>query len=195
MSGVETEIKFRVQDAKKMEVRLRELGFELITPRTFEKNTLFDTEDRRMRAHQEILRVRQYGAKWTVTHKRVPAKNDPDARHKHRIETETTVEDGQAISDIFEQLGLRASFSYEKWRSEWKDSTGHCVIDETPIGMYAELEGPSAWIDAMAEKLAIAPEEMLTLSYGRLFERWQQETGSSAKDLTFAAVEEASLRR
>ena len=41
----------------------------------------------------------------------------------------------------FKSIGLVAAFRYEKWRSEWSDGEGHCVIDETPIGVFAELEG------------------------------------------------------
>ena len=91
---------------------------------------------------------------------------------------------------------LRAQ--YEKWRTEWEDSQidppAHCVIDETPLGNYAELEGPSDWIDRLTVLLGIAPDQQLTLSYGRLFEQWKEETGSNAQDLTFAAVQETQAR-
>ena len=105
------------------------------------------------------------------------------------------MEDGDALATVFEQLGFTAAFTYEKWRTEWADDAGHCVIDETPIGLYAELEGPSGWIDHIAKKLGVEHSEFLTLSYGRLFEVWQQETGSDARDLTFEAVSAAAAPR
>jgi adenylate cyclase class 2 len=40
----------------------------------------------------------------------------------------------------------------------------------------------------VAEQLAVAPEEQLTLSYGRLFDQWRERTGSTAQDLTFEAI-------
>lgn len=123
-----------------------------------------------------------------ITHKALPANNDPAARHKHRIETETEVTDGDAMSIIFSQLGYTPAFTYEKWRTEYADATGHCVIDETPIGLFAELEGPAEWIDATSQRLGLDPAELLTLSYGRLFDDWRAATGSSATDLTFAAI-------
>jgi adenylate cyclase, class 2 len=189
MSVIETEVKFAVNDGPSLERRLVDLGFRQITPRTFERNILFDTPDRRLRSHQEILRVRRYGAEWVLTHKCLPGNLDPAARHKQRVETETTVADGEAIATIFENLGFRASFIYEKWRTEYADGTGHCVIDETPIGLYAELEGPGEWIDSVGKRLGVAAEEFMTLSYGRLFEEWQQRTGSSAENLTFDAIQ------
>lgn len=188
MSAIETEVKFRVADGPALERKITALGFRRITPRTFEKNILFDTPDRRLRSKQSILRIRKYGERWLVTHKRLPDDNDPAARHKHRIETETYVEDGEAMAVIFSQLGYSPAFTYEKWRTEYADATGHCVIDETPIGLYAELEGPAEWIDATSQRIGLDPAELITLSYGRLFDEWRSATGSSATDLTFAAI-------
>lgn len=85
-------------------------------------------------------------------------------------------------------LGLVAAFRYEKWRTEWTDGLGHCVIDETPIGNYAELEGSSDWIDRAATRLGIDPSSYITLSYGRLFDRWRIEHRSTVEDLTFSAI-------
>jgi adenylate cyclase class 2 len=188
MTAVEIEVKFRVDDIPALEQKLFALGFRQITPRTFEKNVLYDTEDRALRAQQAILRVRQYGERWVVTHKCLPKDNDPAARHKHRVETETEVEDGEAIGTIFDQLGYHPAFAYEKWRTEYADPEGHCVLDETPIGLFAELEGPADWIDQTSQKLGLAPSDLITLSYGRLFDEWRRKTGSTATDLTFAAV-------
>lgn len=188
MSSVEIEVKFRVTDAAALARRLATLGFEQVTPRTFERNVLFDTSERSLRAQQSILRVRQYGQRWVVTHKCLPPDHDPAAPHKHRVETETAVEDGEAMMSIFEQLGYKPVFTYEKWRTEYAEAGGHCVLDETPIGIFAELEGPGHWIDATGQRLGIAPAEFMTLSYGRLFEAWRAETGSTAENLTFAAI-------
>jgi adenylate cyclase class 2 len=194
MSAIETEVKFPVADGAALERRLAELGFSQVTPRTFEKNILFDTPDRVLRARQEILRVRRYGDVWVLTHKCVPAHDDPSGRHKNRVETETRVDDGEAVALIFEHLGFKPAFTYEKWRTEWADSVGHCVIDETPIGLFAELEGPSDWIDSTGARLGIDPAQFSTLSYGRLFELWQQENDPSVTDLTFEAVARSAQR-
>ncbi len=188
MVAVETEIKFRVSDLGGLARRLEQAGFHLDTPRTFESNVLYDTPDRSMRARTEILRIRSYGGKTTLTHKRLPDSGPGEDRHKHRIETETQVSDGDALAEVFHSLGLIPAFRYEKWRSEWSDGEGHCVVDETPIGNFAELEGEPSWIDGVAAKLGVAHSEYLTLSYGRLFEQWREEHNSPAAHLTFEAV-------
>ncbi len=188
---VETEIKFRLDqfaDLAGLAVRLQAAGFTLQTPRSFESNVLYDTPDRQMRARTEILRIRNYAGRWTLTHKRPPEDGPGEETHKHRIETETEVSDGDALAQVFLSLGLVPAFRYEKWRTEWRGGEGHCVVDETPIGDYAELEGPGEWIDCAAASLGVSPDDYITLSYGRHFDLWCEEHGSSAQDLTFAAV-------
>lgn len=195
MTAVETEIKFAVDDVAGLSRRLIDAGFTLATPREFESNVLYDTPDRQMRNRREILRIRNYAGRWVITHKRLPDSGPAEDRHKHRIETETEVSDGEAMAHVFRSLGLVEAFRYEKWRSEWTDGEGHCVVDETPIGNYAELEGAPEWIDRAAARLSVNPEKYLTLSYGRLFEIWREEQGCTAEDLTFAAVGGAGFAR
>lgn len=192
MSAVETEVKFRVENLARLEAALRSLGFRAITPPTFERNTLYDTPDRKLRSRQSILRIRRYGDRWVLTHKCLPPDHDPAARHKRRVETETEIADGDALGVVFTQLGYHPVFVYEKWRAEYADAVGHCVLDETPIGVFAELEGPEEWIDSVSARLGLDSGSLLTLSYGRLFDQWREENGSAARDMTFADVRGAT---
>lgn len=200
MQAAEIELKFPVADSEALQSRLAQLGFHLETPRTFEHNTLYDTPARSLRANRQILRIRQYGPLCTITHKRQPAANEPvdTTRYKVRIETETTVAEGAALGEILKQLGYAPAFVYEKFRSEWSQAlstevTAHLVIDETPIGTYAELEGPTAWIDETLARLGVEPATCLTDSYGKLFTDWKQRTGSPAEHLTFAEIAAPAL--
>jgi adenylate cyclase class 2 len=194
MQSIEIEVKFRVRDLKALEAQLSQLGFRCKTPRTFERNILFDTPARELRGTRQILRLRRYGDRWVLTHKQTTPNDSPDARHKERIETETVVEDGEAVASIFRVLGYTSTFVYEKWRSEWADSEGHCVLDETPIGQYAELEGPREWIDRTLATLHVDQADVTLLSYGRLFEQWQKETGSQAQNMSFEEIQPALAR-
>jgi len=185
---IETEIKFRVDDLAALGARLQAARFHLETPRSFESNMLYDTTDRQLRARTEILRIRNYAGRWILTWKRLAPSASAADRHKHRIETETALADGEAFAQIFLSLGLVAAFRYEKWRTEWSDDEGHCVVDETPIGNFAELEGSPEWIDRIAAPLGVDPSQYITLSYGRLFDEWRAHNRSSAEHLTFAAI-------
>ncbi len=202
MQSAEIELKFPVSDPTAFQSRLPALGFHLDTPRTFEHNTLYDTPTRDLRARQQILRIRQYGPLCTVTHKRRPSPEAPvdTTRYKIRIETETAIAEGPALAAILLQLGYTPAFVYEKYRSEWShpispDSrlTGHLLIDETPIGTWAELEGPTDWIDRTLAELNIDPATCITDSYGKLFLDWKQRTGSPAENLTFAEIAAPAL--
>ncbi|CAN5658300.1 hypothetical protein BH10ACI4_BH10ACI4_13130 [soil metagenome] len=202
MQSAEIELKFPLSDPTAFQALLPALGFHLDTPRTFEHNTLYDTPARDLRDKKQILRIRQYGPLCTVTHKRKPDPSEPvdTTRYKVRIETETAVAEAAALAQIFQQLGYSPAFIYEKYRSEWSHSIdsnspvmAHLVIDETPIGTWAELEGPTAWIDSTLKDLNIDPATCLTDSYGKLFLDWKQRTGSPAENLTYAEIVTPSL--
>ncbi len=189
MQAAEIEVKIPLADPQTFERRLPALGFQLETARRFERNTLYDTPERTLRNTHQILRIREYGDTWTLTHKRHPDQEDLAAtRYKVRVETETTVADGHALAEVFTRLGYSPMFHYEKYRTEWSQQGAHLVIDETPIGTFAELEGPIAWIDATLKSLDIDPNECVSDSYGRLFTTWKERTGSSAANLTFDEI-------
>ncbi len=197
MQAAEIELKFPLSSPESLQTRLPHLGFQLVTPRTYEHNALYDTPTRDLRSRREVLRIRQYGTLCTVTHKRQPEQQAPvdTTRYKIRIETETIVAEREALSQIFQQLGYNPVFIYEKYRTEWShpvgpnsDTTAHLLIDETPIGNYVELEGPTDWIDRTLAELDIDPATCLTDSYGKLFLDWKQRTGSPAEHLTFADI-------
>jgi adenylate cyclase class 2 len=185
-SAQEVEIKFRISDLDSLVARLRQLGLQQITPRTHEMNTLFDLPGHPLRNRGELLRLRKYGEIWLLTHK--TRGKDKRGPHKTRAETETRVENGQKMEAILYALQFEPSFRYEKFRAEWKGAEGHVVIDETPIGDFAEIEGPTEWIDSMARELGVAAKDYITETYAGLFSAWKRKTGSKAKEMMFAAV-------
>jgi len=191
-SSREIEIKFRIANVDSLVDRLRELGLKQVTPRTHEMNTLFDLPGHPLRNRGDLLRLRKYGESWVLTHK--AKSKGKDGPHKTRIETETRVENGEKMEAVLRALQFEPSFRYEKFRAEWKGGEGHVVIDETPIGNFAEIEGPSEWIDAMARDLSVSPKDYITETYAGLFFAWKQQTGSPAQEMTFEAVGAAPRR-
>ncbi len=180
----EVEIKFRIDQPSLLARRLRDAGFQKVTPRTFERNTLYDLPGRVLQKRGEVLRLRRYGDEWLLTHK---AKGKV-GRHKTRVETETKVFDGAKLDKIFQFLGYGPAFRYEKFRAEWSDGKGHVVVDETPIGFFGEIEGPARWIDRTASILGIDRNSYITQSYIELFFNWKRQTGSRANEMTFRAI-------
>ncbi len=180
----EIEIKFWVKDSRQLSAQARSAGFHLVTKATHETNTLYDLPGNPVRRRGELLRIRRYGKQWVLTHK---AKALP-GRHKSRMETEITMKDGDKMHAILTALGFKPVFRYEKFRSEWKDAHGHLVMDRTPMGNLAELEGPSAWIDRTAKVLRVCRKDYITKSYAALFADWKKKSRSTASEMTFAEV-------
>ncbi len=181
----EIEIKFLVPDLKALETNLRERGFRCETASTHEVNTLYDLPGQKLRRKGELLRLRKYGDTWKLTHK---AKGKP-GRHKSRGELETAVADGKTMDALLRALGFSPCFVYEKFRSEWSDGQGNVVVDRTPIGNIAEIEGKSRWIDRTARALGVASPDYITKSYVELFFDWKRKTKCKARNMTFRECE------
>jgi adenylate cyclase, class 2 len=177
----EVEIKFQITDRTALEQKLRDNNFHEKTASTHELNTLYDFPGLDLRRRSELLRIREYGGKWKVTHK---AKGNA-GKHKSRVETETSIGDGEKLAAIFQSLGLMPAFRYEKFRSEWTDGQGDVVLDHTPLGDFGEIEGEPDWIDRVAKLLGISEQQYITSSYAELFQQYRTRTGSKAANMTF----------
>lgn len=180
----EIEIKFRVKSLRALAGKLRAAGFRVRTPRTHEMNTLYDLPGGVLRRRKELLRLREYGSSWTLTHK----SGSKVGRHSSRKELETGVSAGKKMEAILRALGYSPSFRYEKFRAEWTDGEGQVVVDQTPIGDFCEIEGRARWIDSTAGKLGVSPEDYITKNYATLFAEWKQSTKNTAQEMTFRAL-------
>lgn len=181
----EIEIKFRIEDLRDLNRRLRASGFRRTTSRTHEMNALYDLPGQPLRKRGELLRLREYGKEWVLTHK----SKGLAGRHKRRVELETRVSDGRTTDEILRALRYQPTFRYEKFRAEWTDNRGQVVVDETPIGNFGEIEGPPRWIDQTAKKLGIRPEHYITDTYAGLFFAWKRRTRSAANEMTFREIQ------
>ncbi|MGO9228754.1 MAG: class IV adenylate cyclase [Bryobacteraceae bacterium] len=166
----EIEIKLAVPDVASARRLLRNAGFRVSRRRVFEANTVFDTADRRLRQADLLLRARETASRDTFTFKGAPIAG----RHKTREELEITVSSAATCGAILQRLGYEATFRYEKYRTEFRlpGTFGVATLDETPIGIYMELEGAPRWIDRMARRLGFDERDYITASYGRLYLDW-----------------------
>ena len=181
----ETEIKLAVPDANTARRRLRAAGFRVFKRRVFEVNIIFDTPALALRKADLLLRVRQAGSIATLTYKGRPARS----KYKSREELELAIPDGRIMSAIIEGIGFHPVFRYEKYRTEYTQpgSRGVATVDETPVGVYLELEGKAAWIDRTARKLNFAETDYLTQSYAALYLDWCRRRRIKPGNMVFAA--------
>lgn len=130
--------------------------------------------------------MRAAGALGTLTYK------GPETigRHKDREELEVEVADPRRMDELLMRLDFEPRFRYEKYRTEYgrPGETGHAMLDETPIGVYLELEGAPRWIDRTARRLGFAQSDYSTASYYGLYVDYCRKYGLQPANMTFAAV-------
>ncbi len=182
-SPTETEIKLAVADVKAARKLLRDAGFQVSRRRVFETNVVFDTPGLTLRTSSTLLRLRQAGRLTTVTYKGKPV----PGKHKSREELELEVPDASTMASIFERLGYSPVFRYDKYRTEYRlaRGAGMATLDETPVGVYLELEGSPAWIDRMARRMGFVEHDYITASYARLHLDWCARRSETPGNMVF----------
>jgi adenylate cyclase class 2 len=95
------------------------------------------------------------------------------------------VADGDQLLTILHELGLRVWFRYEKYREEFSALDVIIALDETPIGVFVEIEGSEEHIIQIAEALGKAPNDYVTASYRGLFLEYCREHQISGDDMLF----------
>lgn len=211
----EIEIKLAIRNSKALLRALKRLGAKPANPkapRVHEMNLIFDTPDGGLAKHGQLLRIRtetpapakksvrgKLAGRTLLTFKSPPdqlAIGDVapggDRRHKVREEIETELMDGATVRRIFEGLGLRGWFRYEKYRTTYVLPGRHpwakgllIEMDETPIGTFVELEGQAAAIDRAAKELGYSPKEYVLKNYLVLYVEECKRKGEQPKDMLF----------
>lgn len=179
----EVEIKLAVQDAAAAREMLLRAGFAEVEPRSFEANEVYDTPTFELRRASCLLRLREFCGRSILTYKGPP---EPGAHHR-RMELETEVGDSSALRAILSELGYEVMFRYEKFRATYgrAGEPGHALIDETPIGVYLELEGTPDWIDSTASSLGFGAGAYIRDSYGTLYSKWCERHGVAPTHMVF----------
>jgi adenylate cyclase, class 2 len=182
--ATEREIKLRFDSASEARDRILALGATPLLGRRLQEDCLFDTEDERLRLQRSTLRVRSEGGKALLTLKGpvVPG------LVKIREEFETVVADGAVLQTILEELGLHVWFRYEKYREEFSADDVVIAIDETPVGIFVEIEGGENAIHSTALALGRSPTDYITDSYRFLFLQHRDANGLNGTHMVFAGV-------
>lgn len=181
----EIETKFRVADRGRLEGLLEALGARP-GPLEDEKNVLYDDAAGRLRSEGCALRLRTVDRRGILTFKGPPK---IFRGIKSRLEWESGVEAPAAVAGILEALGLEPSFRYEKRRTRWTfadPARPLVVVDETPLGLFAEIEGPDAAVRALAAELGIAEADFIGESYVALWLSAREKDPSRPRDMVFA---------
>ena len=166
----ETEVKIEVHDAGEARRRLGLAGTVAMAPRLFEDNRVYDDGQASFQRGHRLVRLRSAGGHHTLTYKRPTTREEaPDGRYKVRIEHETEVGQLEEAHAVLEGLGLEVTYRYQKYRQTYLRGAVEVDLDETPIGVFIELEGTPGEIDALARDLGYGPEHYIVKTYHDLF--------------------------
>jgi adenylate cyclase, class 2 len=185
----ETEIKLRWSGtAEEARALIERHGYAISDPRTLESDQLFDVPSAALRQSDQILRLRKTTSPKGKTRAMVTYKG-PATRdgYKSREEIEFDVSDPDTFTLVLHRLGYQPVFRYEKFRTQLRAAgePGLITIDETPIGVYLEIEGPRDWIDSTAARLGFPAAQFLTVSYARLYQDYREQHPEALTDMTF----------
>ena len=177
-----------------------------------QQNVIFDTPQGGLAKHGQLLRIRTETAKGgkstkvkrevkrvLLTFKQPPARpfapradNSPRSHYKVREEFELEIADADVLAKIFEGLGMSGWFRYEKHRMTFQlpASQGWArglliEVDETPIGTFAELEGPAEAIDRTAGLLGFSKRDYILKNYLVLYVEECRKRGVQPSHMMF----------
>jgi adenylate cyclase class 2 len=165
-AGVEREIKLRFPSIDEARRAVIASGATPVSARRLQEDTLLDTSERLLAQRGCTLRLRLDGEESRVTFKG-PVQ---PAALKVREEIETAVADGRAMRELFDRIGFRPAVRYQKYREEFSAPGVLVAIDETPVGVFVELEGSEAGIAAAASALGRTESDYIRESYLALYQ-------------------------
>ncbi|MDD3948380.1 MAG: class IV adenylate cyclase [Anaerolineaceae bacterium] len=182
----EIEVKFLIKDYERLINKIKNLGLVCARPRTHELNLRYDTPDQGLVSASQVLRLRKDDlARLTF---KGPGKLQEDVLTRKEIEV--VVSDFEATHRLLEALGYQVVLIYEKYRANYLIDTLILSLDETPLGVFVELEGESpAQVKSAAKLLGLDWEQRINLSYSALLGLYNRNTANSFRDLSFEVFE------
>lgn len=164
---VEIEVKIRIQDLKEIRDRLEKLKFAVEKERHHEFNTLYDFASGDMFKKKQAVRLRSINRKHFLTFKGAPQKS---RQFKIRDEFETEVKSLRDTRKILTSLGLKPTYQYEKFRTQYRLKRLKICLDETEAGNFLELEGYRHEIVRCAKALGFLRKDFIKKDYIQLLE-------------------------
>lgn len=197
---LEIEIKLRITDLPLLVRNLSSLG---ATPagRVLEKNTLYDTPSSEFRRRGRLVRLRietpaPSAAYPGGPHRAILTSKAPPGPallslrsrgplYKERLERELVVQDPRRWPAVLRSVGFRPGFRYEKYRTSFRLFGLHLDLDETPVGIFLELEGAPRSIDRVARALGFSPEDYIRRTYWALYRAACRRRGRLPANMVF----------
>jgi adenylate cyclase class 2 len=179
--ATEIEVKFALRDRAELVRSLQKLGGERLYPETFEDNIVLDRRGE-LRTKGALLRVRKFGRYSILTFKGPMA---IEAGVKSREEVQTGIESFELAIQLFDSLGYKPTFRYQKFREVWRVRDVEVVLDRTPIGEYFEIEGALETIRAVATDLGMNMDHAIRQTYADLYRQARRTRADLPENMVF----------
>ena len=187
----EIEVKFLLKDYSALMQKISDLQLACSQERIHEFNLRYDLPDGSLVAKKQVLRLRK-DTQARLTFKG-PGIMEQDVLTRKEIEVE--VSDFDATNRLLEALGYQVIMMYEKFRANYLMDKLVLSVDETPLGLFIELEGESpAQVRRAADALGVDWDARINLSYSALLNIFNQSTGHTFRDLSYAAFQDIKVK-
>ena len=186
----EIEVKFLLKDYSALMQKISALRLPCSQERIHEFNLRYDLPDGSLVAQKQVLRLRK-DTQARLTFKG-PGVMEEDVLLRKEIEVE--VSDFDTTNRLLEALGYKVVMMYEKFRANYLMDNLVLSVDETPLGLFIELEGESpAQVRKAADALGLDWEARINLSYSALLNIFNQSSGHTFRDLSYAAFQDIKV--
>ncbi|MCU1227680.1 MAG: cyaB [Acidobacteria bacterium] len=179
--ATEIEVKFALRERVELLRKLTELGGQRLYPETFEDNIVLDRRGE-LRTKGALLRVRKFGRYSIATFK---GPMSIEGGVKSREEVQTGVESFELAIQLFDSLGYKPVFRYQKFREVWRIREVEVVLDRTPIGDYFEIEGPLDVIRSVATDLGMNMDHAIRQTYADLYRQARRTRADLPENMVF----------
>ena len=142
---------------------------------------LYDRPGHPIQSARCALRIRRDGARGILTFKGPPL---PGAV-KIREELETEVGNVTTLEAIVNALGFAPFFRGQKWREEYTVNGATIALDDTPMGVFVEIEADAESIARVTAAMGRSSSDWMLDSYQRLFVAWATSRGLPADAMMF----------
>lgn len=177
---IETKIKLETEDTINL---LKELiPIEIVQPRLFEDNYCFDYPDKILSKKGFLFRLRISEPKNILTLKGPSRKK---VGFKIRQELELTLDNPINMLVILKKIGFKIIFRYQKYRTIYNSNGLKICFDETPIGLFLELEGEKNQIIELVNKIGLNKKVFIPFSYYYLFRMYKRKYNIKDKHMIF----------
>jgi adenylate cyclase class 2 len=112
------------------------------------------------------LRVTDRGAFLTYKDR---ARTEAGVKVREEIESAFPRTEAGRLAETLERVGMEVIFRYQKFRTTWEWDGLLLTLDETPIGVFIEVEGDREGIDRAASRLGYASSDYIASSYRDLY--------------------------